>query len=63
MYKPTQRHKSRREETQKDKMKKGIEGGRKKKEEKDSRKGDRQKENTEKFALISKLQAPTTQTL
>ena len=36
---------------------------RKKKEDKDSRKGDRQKENTEQFALISKLQAPTTQTL
>ena len=63
MCKPTQRHKSRREERQKDKMKKGMEGERKKKEEKDSRKGDRQKENTEQFALISKLQAPTTQTL
>ena len=44
-------------------MKKGMEGERKRKEEKDSRKGDRQKKNTEQFALISKLQAPNTQTL
>ena len=36
-------------------MKKGMEGERKGKEEKDSRKGDSQKENTEQFALISKL--------
>jgi len=36
-------------------MKKGTQGERKRKEEKDSRKGDGQKESTEQFALISKL--------
>lgn len=51
----TNQHKDIKVEGKKDKMKKGTQGERKRKEEKDSRKGDGQKESTEQFALISKL--------